>query len=112
RSGADVNPLKAPVVLLQHERVAPVRRDQTFHEIQAIRLESTIGIQIAVEPGVADVVHQLVKNGNVFDSAYNLVERPGGVLDGAGEIEVLPIRVEDADILYDPHQSHWDHDRF
>src|SRR6185436_12147279 len=33
-------------------------------------------------------------------------------LHGAGEIEVLPIRVEDVDILDDPHQSHWDHDRF
>ena len=63
-------------------------------------------------PGVADVVDQLVETGMVFDRPYDLVERPGRELHGAGEIEVPQIRVEDADVLHYLHQSHRDHDRF
>ena len=32
RTRADVDPLKAPVVLVQHERIAPVQRHETFVE--------------------------------------------------------------------------------
>ena len=104
--------MKAPVVLAQHERLAPGHRHETFFERRTGNLESgsAIGIQVGVDPGVDDVLEQP----EAYDvvSPEREVKRAGAVCHGAREIEVLTsCREEDAVIANHLHQPHRDQDR-
>ena len=109
---ADVNTLKAPVALVQHERMAPGHGHETFCGRFERRVESAsaVGIQVGLELGVDHVAEER-RPGDVLPSPEDEMKRAGAELHGAGEIEVLAIREEHADILQDLHQPHRDQDR-
>ena len=58
---------------------------------------AAVGIQVGLEAGVHDVAEER-PSGDVFASPEHVMKRAGPELHGAREIEVLTIRVEDADI--------------
>src|SRR5688572_10971810 len=103
--------MKAPLVLAQHERLAPGQRQETFFERRLRNLESgtAIGIQVGVDPGVDDVPEQPEASDVV--ASESVVERAGADFYGAREVEVIPIREEDAVIANCLHQTHRDEDR-
>ncbi len=110
RTRADVDPLKAPVVRAQHERLAPVLEHQTFCGGRRVKVDSAIGIEVGLELAADDVPEER-PDGHVFASTEHVVKRAVRELYGAREVEVLAIREKHADVAQHPHQSHRDHDR-
>jgi hypothetical protein len=83
------------LVFAEHEGLAPRQRHETFGVGHDGKLEPAVGVRVGVEAGVDDVAKERAGR-DVFASSEHEVERRRGELDGAGEIEVLTIRVEHA----------------
>jgi hypothetical protein len=92
--------------------MAPGQRDETFcgRDQRSVESAFAVGIEVGLELGLDHVAEER-PGGDVVASPEDEMKRAGAELDRPGEIEVLTIRIEHADIAQHLHKSYRDQDR-